>query len=206
MTKKSILVIALVCALGISAAAQAPSTAPAKQAPSTSAPPQTTPSVSAGIRAAYDANKANLLKSAEKMPEENYGMRPGTQTEVRTFGQMVGHLANANYNFCSSAKGEKNPNSGNDFEKKTSKADLVKALQDAIAYCDGLYASLTDTNMVEKVKATLPNGREVEYIRGARLITNLAHNNEHYGNLVTYMRMKDIVPPSSESRPRAGGN
>lgn len=110
MTNKSVLVVILVCALGGSAAAQAPSTAPAKQMPSASAPPQTTPTPSAAIRAAYDSNKVYLVRSAEKMPEENYGMRPGSQTEVRTFGQMIGHLANANYNYCSSAKGEKNPN------------------------------------------------------------------------------------------------
>jgi uncharacterized damage-inducible protein DinB len=132
------------------------------------------------------------------MPEEFYGLRPGPQVEVRTFGQIVGHLANYNFRWCSDAKGEKNPNEETDFEKLTAKADLVGALNSALAYCDSVYAALTDASAMDVVQGTTDDGKKVPVLRVSRLISNHAHNNEHYGNLVTYMRMKSIVPPSSE--------
>jgi uncharacterized damage-inducible protein DinB len=147
-------------------------------------------------------NRNNILKSAEKVPEDLYSLRPGSQTEVRTFGRIIGHLANFNYLWCSQAKGEKNPGQGTDFEKVATKAGLVKALNDAFSYCDGVYAGLTDSSATEIIQITQENGREAHVPRMSLLIQNYGHNNEHYGNLVTYMRIKSIVPPSSEPRPR----
>lgn len=151
------------------------------------------------LRNAYTLDRNVIAKAAEKMPQEYYGLRPGPQTEVRTFGQIVGHLANYNYLVCSDAKGEKNPNQGNDFEKLMGKAALVKALNSAFTYCDGVYGSLTDASAMELVPVTARKnaGRPME-LRISRLIFNYAHNYEHYGNMVTYMRMKSIVPPSSD--------
>src|SRR5690242_20293330 len=82
-------------------------------------------SMAAWLRGAYMNNRNYIARAAEMMPENLYGMRPGAQTEVRTFGQIIGHLANFNFLWCSQARGEKNPNAGNDFEKVTSKAALV---------------------------------------------------------------------------------
>jgi uncharacterized damage-inducible protein DinB len=163
------------------------------------ATPQAPPPLSTWLRNAYTSNRGFLAKAAEKMPEEFYGLRPGAQEEVRTFGKIIGHVANANFNYCSRAKGEKNPNAA-DFEKLTTKAELVKALNDAFTYCDAVYGELTDASATETVQVTLANGRQVQFVRITQLIGNHAHNNEHYGNLVTYMRMKSIVPPSSEPR------
>ena len=131
------------------------------------------------------------------MPEDLYGMRPGAQPEVRTFAQLIGHLANYNYRWCSDAKAEKNPMEETDFEKLTAKADLVKALNGALTYCDSAYAALSDSNSMDMVQGTRDDGTKVPVLRISRLIVNLAHNNEHYGNLVTYMRIKSIVPPLS---------
>jgi uncharacterized damage-inducible protein DinB len=153
--------------------------------------------LAAFLRNAYTRNRNNIEKSAEKVPEDFYNMRPGPQTEVRTFGQIIGHLANFNYLWCAEAKGEKNPNQGNDFEKVTAKADLLKALNGAWTYCDGVYAALTDASAREMIEVTGANGQHSQSPRISRLILNFAHNNEHYGNLVTYMRIKGIVPPSS---------
>jgi len=158
--------------------------------------------VSTWLRNAYTNNRNYLSRAAEKMPEDLYGMRPGSQTEVRTFGQLIGHLANFNYLWCSQATGEPNRAEGRDFEKTTSKADLVKALNDALAYCDKTYAALTDASGAETLRVTQENGRQTESARMSLLILNYGHNNEHYGNLVTYMRIKAIVPPSSEPRGR----
>jgi uncharacterized damage-inducible protein DinB len=153
------------------------------------------------LRDAFTRNSNTILRTAEKMPEENYGLRPGPQMEVRTFGQQVGHLANYNYLWCSQSKGEKNPNAGNDLTKLSTKAEFIKALTDAVAYCSGAYASLTDASGAEMIDITQENGRTTRNLRMALLILNYGHNNEIYGSMVSYLRMKSIVPPASEPRP-----
>ena len=142
---------------------------------------------------AYARLKNILSRSAEKMPEENYSFKP--VDTVRSYGQIVGHVADAQYLFCSLAMGEKNP--GLDIEHtKTSKADLVVALNTAFAYCDKAYDSMTDASATQTIKLF---GNEAP--RMSALLVNNMHNMEHYGNLVTYMRIKGIVPPSSEQPP-----
>ena len=138
----------------------------------------------------YEGVKSILLRSAEKMPEENYSFKP---TEaVRSYGQIIGHVADAQYLFCSIDLGEKNPDLK--IEKtKTSKADLIAALKDAFAYCDKAYDGMTDASASQMVKLF---GGDTPKL-GVLTVNNL-HSIEHYGNLVTYMRMKNIVPPTSE--------
>jgi uncharacterized damage-inducible protein DinB len=166
-------------------------------------PAQTTANpLSTWLRGAYTGNHNNIVRSAEKMPEENFGLRPGAQVEVRTFGQQLGHVANFNFLWCSQAKGEKNPNAGNNLEKLTTKAEFMKALNDAFAYCDAVYGALTDASGTETVDITQENGRQTKNLRMALLILNYGHNNEIYGSIVTSMRIKSIVPPASEPRPQ----
>jgi uncharacterized damage-inducible protein DinB len=156
--------------------------------------------LSAWLRGNFLHGKNYIAKAAEEMPEELYGMRPGPQMEVRTFGQLVGHLANFNYLFCSDAKGEKNPVADHDFEKLGTKAELIKALDGSFSYCDSVYAGMTDASLSETISATMDDGKKVPALRLARLVTNISHNQEHYGNMVTYMRIKSMVPPSSAGR------
>jgi uncharacterized damage-inducible protein DinB len=138
----------------------------------------------------YGQVKNILLRSAEKMPEENYNFKP--TDAVRSFGQIVGHVADSQYFFCSTALGEKSPNPR--IEKtKTSKADLIAALKDAFAYCDKAYDGMTDASATQMVKLM---GMDLPKL--GVLMGNSMHSGEHYGNLVTYLRMKNIVPPSSE--------
>lgn len=144
---------------------------------------------------AYGRVKDILVRSAQKMPEENYSFKP-TET-VRSYGQIIGHVADAQYLFCSIALGEKNP--ALDIEHtKTSKADLIAALNTAFAYCDKAYDGMTDASAVQMVKLF---GNDAPRL-GALTVNNM-HNLEHYGNLATYMRMKNLVPPSSEQPPQA---
>jgi uncharacterized damage-inducible protein DinB len=158
--------------------------------------------VATWLRRAYTNGQSEIVRSAEKVPEEFYGMRPGPQVEVRTFGQIVGHIANFNYLWCSQAKSEKNPGEGKDFTTLASKADLVSALKGAFAYCDEVYAALTDASGEQMVQVTREDGRQAQLARISLLILNWGHNTGHYENLVTYMRIKSIVPPSSEPRPQ----
>ncbi len=143
---------------------------------------------------AYAHVKDILVRSAQKMPEENYSFKP-TDT-VRSYGQVIGHVADAQYLFCSVALGEKNP--APDIEHtKTSKADLIAALNAGFAYCDKAYDGMTDASAVQTIKLF---GNDAP--RLSALTANNMHNLEHYGNLVTYMRLKNIVPPSSEAPPQ----
>ena len=129
----------------------------------------------------------------------------GSQEDVRTFGQHLAHVANYNYLWCSQARGEKNPFAGVNLEKTlTSKADIMKALNESYAYCDVAYNALTDASGAEVIDITQENGRQTHQTRAGLLILNVAHNNELYGNIVTTLRMKNIVPPSSEPRSAAG--
>jgi uncharacterized damage-inducible protein DinB len=163
-----------------------------------SQPAQDNP-MSTWLRDAYMRNRSTIVRTAEKMPEESYGMRPGTQQEVRTFGQQVGHVANFNFLWCSQAKGEKNPNMAN-LEKVEGKAELVKALNDAFAYCDAVYAGLTDAAGAQMIDITQESGRQTRNLRMGLLTLNYAHNNEIYGSMVVYLRIKNLVPPASEPR------
>jgi uncharacterized damage-inducible protein DinB len=169
-------------------------------APAAAQNQQQQPSFTTFLKNIYRNNHGEILRSAEKFPEEFYGLRPGPQTEVRTFGQLVGHLANFNYLWCSQAKNEKNPMEGKDFEKLTSKADFTKALGEAFTYCDSVYNSLTDASGQEILEITQENGSKRRVNRLSLLVLNYGHNEHHYGNMVTYMRMKSIVPASSEPR------
>jgi uncharacterized damage-inducible protein DinB len=157
--------------------------------------------MSSWLRGAYMGNRNTIVRTAEKMPEENYGMRPGAQQEVRTFGQQVTHVATYNFLWCSQAKGEKNPNPGN-LDKLTSKAEILKVLNDAFTYCDGAYNALTDASGTEVIAITQENGRETRNLRMGLLTLNYGHNNEIYGSMVVYLRAKNIVPPASEPRPQ----
>jgi len=149
---------------------------------------------SAFNKRAYGQMKIWLLGSAEKMPEENYSFKP--TDAVRSFGQVVGHVADAQYLFCSVALGEKNP-APKIEQTKTSKADLIAALKDAFAYCDKAYDGMTDASATQMVK--LFGG---DMPKPIVLTVNDMHASEHYGNLVVYLRLKNIVPPSSEPAPQ----
>ena len=168
----------------------APAVALAQDKPAAVVPGPANP-FSTWNKTAYAAVKHILLSSAEKMPEESYKFKPADT--VRSYGQILGHLADSQYYFCSVALGEKNP-APKIEQTKTSKADLIAALKDAFAYCDKAYDGMTDASGTQMVKLF---GTE-DTPKLSVLTVNQMRNLEHYGNLVTYMRMKNIVPPTSE--------
>ena len=145
------------------------------------------------IRKAWDDAKLNIRESADQMPEANYAFKP--VDTVRTFGQILAHLAGANYVFCSAAKGEKTPHAEDAFEKTaTTRPQIIKALTDSLAYCDTAYAAFDDRRLAEQVAMPFTSSQDS---RAQALLGNIGHLNEHYGNLVTYFRIKGLVPPSS---------
>jgi uncharacterized damage-inducible protein DinB len=149
-------------------------------------------SLSADVKADYQTVRDYFIRAAEKMPEADYGFRPSPS--VRSFGQQVAHVADDQYNLCAPARGETRKAAYREIESTLSvKADLVAALKAAFAYCDGAYDALTDASGAETVRG----GRT----RFAMLNWNLWHTWEHYGNVVVYLRLKGLVPPSSEPMP-----
>ena len=158
----------------------------------TQAAPPANP-ITASEKGLYSFISNAVIAAAQKMPEENYSFKP--TPEVRSFGLLVGHVADANYNFCSQTLGEANPGKGVE-KNKTSKADLVAALKDAVAYCNKTFDTMTDAKGSEMVKF-----RNFNLAKLTLLSLNTAHTDEHYGNMVTYLRIKGIVPPTSENPP-----
>jgi uncharacterized damage-inducible protein DinB len=151
------------------------------------------PSMAAVTKTMYGSIRRNLAEAAAAVPPEEYGFKPAP--EVRSFGEVIGHLVTTNYIMCSQVKGEKSPATQN-YEKVTDKAALVKALNDALAYCDAVYDATTDANFQELVNVAA-GPRPSQGARGMVLMFNTTHNQEHYGNLVVYMRLKGHVPPST---------
>jgi uncharacterized damage-inducible protein DinB len=161
------------------------------QEPAKAAPPATQENpLSDFTKVAYGQLKVWLLRSAEKVPEEDYNFKP--TAAVRSFGQILGHVADAQYLFCSALRDEKNPAPKIEQTKK-SKTELITALKDAFAYCDKAYDGMTDASATQMVKMSWGDTPKVFVLHA-----NNMHGFLHYGNLVTYMRLKNIVPPSSE--------
>jgi uncharacterized damage-inducible protein DinB len=140
----------------------------------------------------YQNAKQDILRSADKVSEDKYSFRP--TDSVRTYGQVLAHVADGQYEFCGGAAGKQDEKNVEQTTK--TKADIVAALKTAFAYCDAIYAGMTDSKAVELI----PSFGGAKITRLSMLDFNVAHTMEHYGNLVTYMRIQGIVPPSSESQ------
>lgn len=142
----------------------------------------------ASVTPLYRTVRGYVLAAAEQMPEAEYGFRP--TPEVRSYGQLIGHIANAQYMICAAALGEESP-ARQDFEQTTEKAALIAALQASSEFCERAYAQSDESAM----QTTQLFGQQ--RTRLSALVLNTAHDFEHYGNLVTYLRIKGMVPPSS---------
>lgn len=149
--------------------------------------------VADSVRDAWQAARLNLRESAGLLAEIDSDFRP--VDSVRTVGQLLTHVAGANYTFCSAALAETSPNGEGSFEDTvTEPAEIVRVLDESLVYCDRAYESATDASLAETVAQPFDGG---DGPRSAALLGNIVHLNEHYGNLVTYFRISGIVPPSS---------
>lgn len=171
----------------VSAQAPAAGKAPAAR-------PSASPSLGAeAMRRNWDVVTGYIIRAAENMPETKYTFRP--TPEVRSFGQLIGHVAGAQQMFCAIALGEPAA-AENDIEKSvTAKADLVAAIRKTTEYCNRAYAQ-GDSALAGMTKIFGQDANRM-YV----LAMNTVHNGEHYGNLVTYLRINGMVPPSSQPSP-----
>lgn len=187
--KRYVLMMMLLTAFVGSALYAQTANPPATQGANQAAAPPTNP-LSTEVKTSYTGIKNNFVKAAEKMPEEHYGFKP--TAEVQTFGQRVAHIADANMSACARLKGEQKSLGA---ASKTSKADLVAAIKESFTYCDGIFDSMTDAEALKMVTAGNRQRSKIASLWGV-----VVHSNEVYGAMGVYMRIKGIVPPSSEGR------
>jgi uncharacterized damage-inducible protein DinB len=174
MKPKSLVALTLLL-LALTGAAQAQSTDPA----------------AASLKSFYEYSKRYIIGAAEKMPAEHFSFKP--TPEVRSYAELFGHIMNTNYGACAAIKGEANPNK-DDLEKTArTKDEVIQAVKASFDYCDGAFKTMTDATLKETFKS---GTREVS--KASRAVLVAVHSFEHYGNLVTYLRLKGVVPPSSE--------
>ncbi len=180
------MMVFITCALVLAAAVAAKPQAPAQQQ---------APSLVTEVQNTFNAIKGNITKSADQFPEDKYTWQPTPQ--VRSWARLIAHISDDNNGACSALIGEQSParldseDSQNSTANKMTKADLQKGLADSFARCDKAFTAVTDANMMER------NGRRSKI---GTLIYDTSHINEHYGNLVTYMRLNNMVPPSTAGR------
>jgi len=172
--------VAVACLVALPAVAQAQAAASANP-------------IAASTAGTFAMVKGNILKSAEQVPESLYGFK--ATPDVRSFGQLFAHVADANFMICATIAGEKSPMTGSIEKTKTTKADISAALAESFAYCEKVYAAATDADGGKTVDLF-----GMKLAKLAALGFNTAHDFEHYGNIVTYMRLNKMVPPSSQGR------
>jgi uncharacterized damage-inducible protein DinB len=150
--------------------------------------------LTANAKVQFGALSGFVVRAAEKVPEDLYSFR--ATPEVRSMAELFGHVADAMFGMCATAAGTKPPRAG--IEKSvTTKPALVAALKEGVSYCNSVYDGMTDQKGTETVPFYFGPTPRVSV-----LYFVVTHTYEHYGNLVTYMRLKNIVPPSSEAAPK----
>ena len=105
------------------------------------------------LQRGYAGIKTNFTAAAEKMPEADYTFKVGSMPEARTYGQLIAHIAQAQFGQCAGLTGVPNPMAGKNLEQELkTKAELTKALADSFAICDKAFEAVTDANATELIK------------------------------------------------------
>ena len=160
--------------------------------------------LSAFTKRVYGFQKGTLLRSAEKMPEENYSFKP--VDTVRTYGQVVGHLAGAQYLFCSKVLDEEKPGAEVGGRPRPQKADLIAALKTAFAYCDKAYDAMTDASGGQIVKlfgTDTPRLGVLNFnnVHNMGAFTETCHLHEDQGHRSSYPASRGKCPHQSRRNP-----
>ncbi len=149
-------------------------------------------SMASEVKTAYSRLKDNIIKAAEKMPADAYGYKP--TPDIRTFARVVNHVTEAQMHSCGAAN-QVDPSTAPKVPAETAdKGAILDALKASFAECDKAYDGLTEANMTDRLQASGPSKRS----RLGILWANVAHDNEQYATLSLYLRLKGLVPPSSE--------
>lgn len=139
---------------------------------------------------AWSRTQGNIVAAAERMPEESYSFKPAPESQ--SFGELVAHTANSAMGACSGVNGA-SKQAGADA--KGSKAAMVAALKAAMAECEKAYGALTDANATDMIE-----GRRGKRSRLGTLYGNTIHIEHEYAQMAVHLRLKGLVPPSSDRR------
>jgi hypothetical protein len=170
-------------------------------------PPPSTLAMHAQLVSQYRTVQRLLMRAAELMPEDAYGLRPAA--DMRPFIRNIAHAASSNYGYCANLQRAERPVPQKGFEESlTTKAAAIKALADSGAYCDGFMKSVTADTLGATYTASArgPDGTTspLQVAIGGLLSAFVAHQNEVYGYTAVYLRLKGLVPPSSAPPPGSG--
>lgn len=154
--------------------------------------------VAAALQGSFAGVKSLAVGAAAKMPEADYGFKPSAMAEVRTFGQVIVHIAEGQFDTCAKVRGLANPVQGRHLEAELKvKADVEKALADSFAFCEEAFSATTDRNALQPVRMQF-GPRTIDMPRIAVLYGVIAHTSEMYGIGTVYLRARGLVPPASE--------
>ena len=173
MLAGGVAVQAQMAGMSMPAAAPAPSTGPASE-----------------VLGSYTRLKPNVIKAAEKMPADGYQFKP--TPEIRSYARVVNHITEAQFHTCTALNGTKFDPASVPSDT-ADKAVIVDALKASFAECDKAYAGLTDANVTEMLAVGPVKRSRIGFAWG-----NVSHDNEQYAELSTYLRLKGLVPPTSE--------
>jgi uncharacterized damage-inducible protein DinB len=177
--------------LTVSALVLAAFVMPSAAAAQPPAPTGKTFTLAAELLRGYRMVQQNLAEAAEKMPDDQYSFTP--TPEIRPFGQLVAHVSLSQFNMCARLRGEPNPKKDEKEGATRTKADQIALLKASTAYCDPVITTLTDATMTELIKSD-----ENQVAKGLFPMSIVAHGDEMYGTMAVYLRLKGIVPPSTE--------
>jgi uncharacterized damage-inducible protein DinB len=149
----------------------------------------------AALRSLYDGQRANIVAATEKMRDSDLEFKPSH--DVMSTKAILAHIGDVNYSICATLKGEKNPSAGAIEKRAASKAELLVALNESYAYCDVVLGGMKDANLAETYQAG-----QTTRTKAWNAIHLLEHMTMHYGNIITYMRIRGMVPPETERRQR----
>ena len=173
------------------AAAQAPSPTPGANQPASPPMKPVTLSAAADVQRAYNGLKSNILKAADKMPADGYSFRP--TPDIRTFARVVNHVTEAQLRICGTLNGTATDALPKALAETADKTAIVAALQASYAECDKAYAALSDDNLMQMLTLGPITRTRIGFAWG-----NVSHDNEQYATIALYLRLKGLVPPSSE--------
>lgn len=161
--------------------------------------------LAAVLQGSYEGLKRSVTAEAAKMPEAHYGSKPSAMPDVRTFAQVIAHIAESQFDTCARVKNVPSPSQGKHLEQDLkTKADVEKALADSFTFCNEVFSATTEDNALQPVRMQF-GSRVMELPRVSVLYGLLAHTNEMYGIGTVYLRAKGLVPPASEPQGRGGG-
>ena len=145
------------------------------------------------LKGGFDMAESYVTRAAEQVPENLYSFK--ATNEVRSFGQLFAHIADVNHAVCSASSKENAP-AGSVEKTAQTKSDIQKALTASFAFCDRAFEMVNDTTGGEPLKLF----GAIDSTRLGALAFNTGHVMEIYGNVVTYMRLNKMVPPSSQGK------